>query len=111
MCEAFRPGYVEPAFFAPLASDIPTLIYAGSFDPATPVIDAYQATRFLSKATLVEVEAASHAPMAVDDCTVGIGLAFLRAPQGPLELDCLKQRTAGTFALEGLDALFRKTAK
>ncbi len=111
MCETYRPGYVDPTFFAPLASDIPTLIYAGSFDPATPLIDAYQATRFLTKATLVEVKSASHSPMAVDDCTLGIGLAFLRAPDSLQELKCLKQRTRADFAKEGLDGLFPASVK
>ena len=111
LCEVFRPGYVDPTFFAPVASEIPTLIFAGTFDPATPVIDAYQAMRFLNKATLVEVEGAAHAPMAVDDCTLGIGIAFLSAPEAPLNLNCLKQRTRPKFALDGLDALFKVSAK
>lgn len=110
-CEEFRPGYADPAFFAPVASAIPTLIYAGSFDPATPVIDAYQTMRFLSKATLVEVKGASHAPMAVDECTLGIGLAFLKAPEAQPSLDCLKKRTAAIFAMEELDGLFPNPAK
>jgi pimeloyl-ACP methyl ester carboxylesterase len=37
LCATYRPGFAHPAFFAPVASTIPTLIYAGSLDPATPV--------------------------------------------------------------------------
>jgi pimeloyl-ACP methyl ester carboxylesterase len=42
LCATFRPGFADAAFFAPVSSSIPTLIYFGSFDPATPSIDAYQ---------------------------------------------------------------------
>lgn len=60
MCASFGPSFADPSFFAPVASDIPTLIYAGTLDPATPTVDAYQAMRFLTRATLVEVAGASH---------------------------------------------------
>ncbi len=76
-------GFADPSFFAPVASSIPTLIYAGSVDPATPTIDAYQTTRFLSKATLVEVRGASHGPMVEDECTIAIAKSFLADPTTP----------------------------
>lgn len=66
LCSTFRPGFVEASFLAPVESDIPTLIYFGAFDPATPEIDAYQTARLLSRATLIGVSGASHGPMVVD---------------------------------------------
>lgn len=106
VCAAYRPGHADPAFFAPVASEIPTLIYAGTFDPATPTVDAYQAMRFLSKATLVEVPGASHAPMSLDDCTLGIALRFLDDPEANPDLACMAERPPLQFPAEGLDALF-----
>lgn len=76
ICASYRPGFADPSFFAPVASDIPTLIYAGSLDPATPVVDAYQTMRFLTRATLVEVHGTAHGPMPADDCTRSIATAF-----------------------------------
>ncbi len=105
LCEAFRPGFADPALFAPVASDIPTLIYAGSFDPATPATDAYQAMRFLPNATLVMVDGASHAPMARDVCTLGIALRFLDAPDLSPDLSCLNERDTVTFPASGLDQM------
>lgn len=105
LCASFRPGYADAAFFAPVASDIPTLIYAGSLDPATPVIDAYQTLRFLSNATLVEVAGASHAPIGVDDCTRGIAVEFLRRPDVAPDTACISKRVPAQFATEGLDEL------
>lgn len=105
MCAAYRPGYVSPEFFAPVASDIPTLLYAGTLDAATPAVDAYQAMRFLSRATLVEVEGASHAPLGRDDCTSGIALAFLDRPEAAPDLKCLERRAPLEFAQDGLTEL------
>ena len=105
MCETYRPGFADPNFFAPVASSIPTLVYAGTLDPATPVIDAYQALRFLDRATLVEVAGGSHAPIGVDDCTRSIAEQFLAAPDRAPELSCIAQRKLIEFATEGLDEL------
>lgn len=105
MCATFRPGHADPKFFAPVASAIPTLIYAGSLDPATPVIDAYQALRFLSNATLVEVTGASHGPISADDCTRGIALEFVRNPEVAPNVECISKRVPAPFATEGLDAI------
>lgn len=105
LCAAYRPDLADPSFFAPVASDIPTLIYAGGLDPATPVVDAYQSLRFLSRATLVEIPEAAHAPLGIDKCTRGIGKAFLENPEGEPGLNCLQERPALIFATDGLDAL------
>ncbi len=105
LCATYRPGFADPSFFAPVASDIPTLIYAGSLDPATPVIDAYQSMRFLSRATLVEVEGTAHGPMPIDECTRAIATAFLADPAAPLNTECILKRAAIKFATTGLDEL------
>ena len=105
LCTTFRPGFADPSFFAPVSSPIPTLIYAGTLDPATPVIDAYQAMRFLDRSTLVEVEGASHAPMGLDDCTRGIARAFLDTPEVAPDIGCVAGRKPIEFATDGLDEL------
>ncbi|HEV2043780.1 MAG TPA: alpha/beta hydrolase, partial [Sphingomicrobium sp.] len=105
LCATFRPGFADPGFFAPVASTIPTLIYAGSLDPATPMADAYQAMRFLPNATLVEIEGAAHGPMGIDDCTRGIAAAFLADPTARPDRACLSKRDPFVFAIDGLDQL------
>lgn len=107
LCASFRPGYAPAAFFAPVASDIPTLMYAGSLDPATPSIDAYQAGRLLTRATLVEAPGASHGPIAVDECMIAIGRAFLMNPDTAPNLGCMAQRSSIEFAVDGLDELLK----
>ena len=105
MCTTFRLGFADASFFAPVASSIPALIYAGSLDPATPVIDAYQVMRFLSRATLVEVEGTAHGPMTADACTSGIAAAFLAEPAARPDTECVSKRAPIDFATKGLDEL------
>jgi pimeloyl-ACP methyl ester carboxylesterase len=109
LCAAYRPGFADPSFFAPVGSDIPTLIYAGSLDPATPVIDAYQSLRFLNRATLVEVQGTAHGPMSVDDCTRGVAAAFLANPAARPDIACVSKRAPINFAETGLDELLTPT--
>ena len=90
------------AFFAPVESAVPVLLYGGEFDPATPYDDAVLASRHLPNSTLVHVRGASHAGMGVDDCTRGIAHAFLAAPARAPDLACLQQRPAAVFPTEGL---------
>lgn len=111
MCMMFRPGFAEPSFFAPVASAIPTLIYAGSLDAATPVIDGYQAMRFLDRATLVEVEGGAHGPMGLDDCTRGIARVFLDQPQIAPDTGCVSRRKPIEFATDGLDELIAEASQ
>ena len=105
LCAAFRPGFADPAFFAPVSSAIPTLIYAGTLDLATPLVDAYQAMRFLPNATLVEVPGGAHGPMAINDCTRGIGAAFLSNPRTRPDTSCMAKQPYPEFATDGLDEL------
>lgn len=105
MCATYRPGFADPSFFAPVASNIPSLVYAGSLDPATPVIDAYQAMRFLPRATLVKVQGTAHGTMAVDECTLSIAAAFLANPATPPDTACISKRAPIDFATKGLDEL------
>ncbi|MGZ8281978.1 MAG: alpha/beta hydrolase [Allosphingosinicella sp.] len=105
LCAAYRPGFADASFFAPVASSIPTLIYTGDLDPATPAADAYQTLRFLSRATLVEVAGAAHGPMGSDECTRSIAVSFLNQPSRAPDLRCLASRPATSFVLDGLQGL------
>ena len=104
ICETFQPVHVAPELFSPVVSDKPVLLYSGDFDPATPLEDALQASRFLSRGTIVPVAGASHAPFYSDECTRGIAHAFLLAPKSTPDLSCLQRRKPATFQLEGMEA-------
>lgn len=103
-CAAWQPERAPPAFFAPVHSDVPSLLYGGEFDPATPYDDAILANRHLRNSILVQVRGASHAGMGQDDCTRGIAHAFLRNPAARPDLACLSTRDVAPIATDGLRA-------
>lgn len=102
MCAAWQVQRAAPEFHAPVHSIVPTLLYGGEFDPATPFDDAVLAAKTLPNGTLVYVPGASHAAFALDDCTRGVAHAFLDAPQRAPDLACLAQREAMRFPTKGL---------
>jgi hypothetical protein len=95
--------------FAPVSSAVPVLLFTGEFDPATPPEDAFQAARFLTRSTIVQVSGASHAPMHADDCTRSIAERFLEDPRQP-DIGCLRTRPPFRFATEGLEAFLEERA-
>lgn len=92
VCAAFGAGSLPSNFFRPISSDLPTLIFFGEFDPATPRSDALAAQAGLSRALLVDVPGSSHAPFYTDDCTRQIGATFLASPAVAPDLSCLASR-------------------
>ena len=102
LCATWQPVRAPVEFHAPVRSEVPTLLYGGEFDPATPYDDAVLAAKNLPKGTLVYVKGASHASLTLDDCTRGIAHAFLDAPSKQPDLACLAHRKDTTFPTEGL---------
>lgn len=92
VCAALGAGALPAEFHRPIGSDVPTLIFFGEFDPATPRSDALAARAGLSRALLIEVAGASHAPFYTDDCTRSVGAAFLADPSVAPDLSCLGAR-------------------
>jgi len=102
LCSAWQLERAPMEFHAPVRSDVPSLLYGGEFDPATPYDDAVLAGKNLRNGTLVYVPGASHAAFGLDDCTRGIAHAFLASPESVPDLGCLQQRPATKFPTEGL---------
>ena len=103
ICDAWQPHRAAVETFAPVSSAVPVLLFTGEFDPATPPEDAFQAARFLTRSTIVQVRGASHAPMHADDCTRSIAERFLEDPSQP-DTGCLRARPPFRFATDGLGA-------
>lgn len=59
-CQGFPAGKVEPEFFEPTTSAIPTLLLSGSLDPVTPPSEAERAARTLAHHRHIVVEGWGH---------------------------------------------------
>lgn len=72
-----------------VASDIPTLVYAGNYDPITPPSWGQIAAETLSNSTYVEFVGVGHAAIDAGDCPLSIALAFIDNPTAVLDVSCV----------------------
>lgn len=94
-CEAFTAEPAPAVEDEPLASEIPTLIFAGSFDPITPPSWSRQVAEQLPNSFYVEM--ANHGHGMSTSCPVSIRLAFLIEPTTAPETTCADQTGAPDF--------------
>lgn len=75
----------------PVKSDVPTLVFNGEFDPATPSAWGMEAAKTLSRATVVDVAVSGHGPSRIP-CGLSLVRAFLAAPDRALDTRCATER-------------------
>jgi pimeloyl-ACP methyl ester carboxylesterase len=80
ICEEWDSGQADPIENEPVASDVPTLLMAGEFDPITPPAWAWQAAETLPNSTVVEYAGVGHGASVVEGCPRDMLIAFLNDP-------------------------------
>jgi pimeloyl-ACP methyl ester carboxylesterase len=94
-CELWAVEPAGPLETEPVASDIPTLILVGDYDPATPPAYARQAAEHLANAYLYEFEGLSHGVIISHACGVDIMTDFLADPDAEPDSRCLEDMYFG----------------
>jgi metal-dependent hydrolase (beta-lactamase superfamily II)/pimeloyl-ACP methyl ester carboxylesterase len=89
VCEFWQSGQAGPVENTPVASDIPSLILAGQFDPVTPPAWGRRAAETLSNSFFYKFPGLSHGIMRSDDCGLSIGLQFLADPAARPDASCI----------------------
>ncbi|MCP3168114.1 alpha/beta fold hydrolase [Myxococcus qinghaiensis] len=95
-CRVWNVAPVPAEENTPVKSDVPTLIFAGEFDPDTPPDWGRQLLESMPQARYVELRGYSHGA-SFNRCGGEVTLAFLRDPQGPLPLDCVLKLRGADF--------------
>jgi pimeloyl-ACP methyl ester carboxylesterase len=93
LCEMWLSGVLNPADpleDTPVESDIPALIFAGSYDPITSPEWARRAAETLRNSYLYEFTNMAHGVMRSDACALNIGLQFLDAPTTEPDASCMQ---------------------
>lgn len=94
VCRAWKVAPAPSVENEPVKSDVPTLIFAGEFDPDTPPDWGRQLLESMPNARYVEFRGRSHGA-GFGACGGDLVMAFLRSPGSPLPADCaLKLRGA-----------------
>lgn len=102
-CEIWRntlPAQpLRPTDTQPVASDLPTLVLTGLYDPVTPPIYARMAASHLVNAFYVEFDGQGHDLLGNDSCANAIADKFLDDPHSPPRDRCLGRSTPPDFLL------------
>lgn len=81
-------------------SDIPALVLAGRYDPATPPYWSESTAGTLGQATYVEFPTLGHGVMRSNDCGLAIGLAFINDPAAEVDVTCVDSLAPIDFVLD-----------
>jgi pimeloyl-ACP methyl ester carboxylesterase len=99
ICDAWGLHSSNGILAEPIATDIPTLVFSGNYDPITPGQWSKTALVNFSNLTLVEVPSAGHSVLSAGRCPVSLVTAFFDDPEADLDLSCLSDITPPTYVL------------
>jgi pimeloyl-ACP methyl ester carboxylesterase len=88
-CESWGVEEADLIENQPVVSNIPTLVFAGRFDPITSPEWSQLASETLENSFFYEFPNMGHGVMRADDCAMRIGLKFLENPWIEPESSCL----------------------
>lgn len=91
----------DPAENEPVVSDIPTLIFSGAWDPATPPQNAEAVHAHLANSRIMTIGEGGHDPMLVGGkCSMTAMSTFLADPMGPVDTECAAAPIDFSYTLE-----------
>ncbi|HSR46125.1 MAG TPA: alpha/beta fold hydrolase [Acidimicrobiia bacterium] len=97
VCELWDVGTADALENEPVASDIPTLVLAGEFDPITPPSWGVLAAETLANASFFEFPGLGHGTSVSDECALSIALEFLNDPSAEPDGSCVSAMSGPDF--------------
>jgi pimeloyl-ACP methyl ester carboxylesterase len=98
MCRAWNVTAADPVENTPVASDIPTLILAGEFDPSTPPDWGRRLLARMPNATFMLMPGLSHGS-SFNRCGGTTAVAFIRDPATVPDVSCAARLRGADFSL------------
>ena len=97
-CDLWDVEPTSATFNESVSSDIPTLVFAGTYDPVTPPGDSKSAADSLP-APYVEIDGVGHGVRSANACAQEIYYAFLAQPDTPPDTACAAEQPGPAWAL------------
>jgi pimeloyl-ACP methyl ester carboxylesterase len=88
-CAIWGVDPIDRRFKAPVRSDVPVLLVAGTLDSLTPPSWAHEVAATLPNSHVLEIEGFAHSPTFASECTAMIALQFLADPSQAPDASCL----------------------
>lgn len=100
ICEIWGAKEADPIENEPVASDIPTLVLAGEYDPVTPPSWGEMAAEGLSNSFYYQFPGVGHgASVSGGECPLSIALAFLDDPTTEPDGSCIADMSGPAFVV------------
>ena len=98
ICEIWGAKEADPIENEPVASDIPTLVLAGEYDPVTPPSWGELVAEGLSSSFYLEFPGVGHgASVSGEECPLSIALTFLNNPTTEPDGSCVAEMSGPDF--------------
>ena len=99
MCQLWEVEAPLPGENEPVISEIPSLIFAGRYDPVTPISLADQLAAHLMHSHVIVIPNQGHAPTAtgISDCPTKLILSFLQDPNSSPDVTCVAENSSIKF--------------
>jgi pimeloyl-ACP methyl ester carboxylesterase len=97
-CQDWDVEQAPESFNEQVVVDVPTLVFAGSLDPITPVTDSRGQAEAMPDAEYAEVPTGGHVVAAFDDCTKQARAEFWTDPSTALP-SCVAELAPRAFAV------------
>jgi pimeloyl-ACP methyl ester carboxylesterase len=97
LCDSWDTGGADPIENQAVISDIPTLIFAGRYDPITPPGWGWLAGETLSNSFFYEFPNVGHGVMRADRCAQSIGQQFIADPSREPDASCMQTLSQPAF--------------
>lgn len=97
LCKSWGVRAADQIESKPVVSSIPTLMFAGQFDPITPIYWARLAAQTLSNSFFYELPGLGHGVMRSNPCALDIGLQFMADPTVEPDASCIAGLTGPEF--------------
>ena len=96
-CELWDVEPLPASFNEPVASDLPALVLAGTYDPVTPPSDSKAAYEALTNATFAEVDGIGHGAISSNECAYDVYRAFVDDPTQKPDTSCIPKQPPPAF--------------
>ena len=103
ICRRWGARQTDPIENLPVASEIPTLVLAGEYDPITPPAWGRLAAETLDISFYYEFPGIGHGVALSGKCPLGIALAFLDIPRKKPDGTCISRMSGPRFRVPASD--------
>lgn len=106
LCGLWDVETLDPSVKAPVISDIPTLVFAGEFDPVTPPEFAAEVAENLENSYFYIVPSVGHSVNVASACARSISAAFVEDPTTEPDASCIDDIAPVEFVVPTTDITF-----